>query len=100
PYVDFVSTETITGLKTILRAGPNDGSDIREVLGFGIGADSLYRMMIQNSQNEQSPAGEVNWFFTMRENYRSSGVTFDRIGFHKGGTVVLGGRLPSQAMTN
>lgn len=99
PYIDLTSTETITGLKTIQRAGPNDGSAQQEVLGFGIGSDGLYKMMIRNSINEQAPAGEVNWFFTMRENYQSSGVDFDHIGIYRGGTTVLGDRLPSQAMS-
>lgn len=99
PYVDFTSAETITGLKTIRRAGPNDGSAVQPVLGFEIGTDNLYKTWLMNSQNELSLAGEVNWFFRMSENYNSSPISFDRIGFHRGGLVVLGDRLPSQVLS-
>lgn len=95
PYVDFASAETITGLKTIRRAGPNDGSSTQDVLGFEIGDDEIYKLHLVNSQNELSGAGEVNWFFRMKENYDNVGIDFDHLGFHRGGITVLGARLPS-----
>lgn len=99
PYVDFTSAETITGLKTIRRAGPNDGSAVQPVLEFEIGSDNLYKTWLMNSVNELSAGGEVNWFFRMSENYNNDPVSFDRIGFHRGGLVVLGDRLPSQQLS-
>jgi hypothetical protein len=99
PYVDFTSAETITGLKTIRRAGANDGSSAAQVLGFEIGNDNLYKMWIMNSQNVRSLSGEVNWFFRMRELYGTGGTetayNHDRIGFHRGGITVIGDSLPS-----
>ena len=103
PYVDFTSAETITGLKTIRRAGLSDGSDVREVLGFEIGDDDLYKMWVMNSQNVRSMSGEVNWFFRMRELYGVGGnetpYNHDRIGFHRGGITVIGDSLPSEAIS-
>jgi len=99
PYVDFTSAETITGLKTIRRAGPNVGGAIANALRFEIADDDLYKMFISTNQNDRTLNGEVNWFFRMREAYTdgvsTKGVTFDRLGFHKGGITVIGGYLPS-----
>jgi hypothetical protein len=103
PYVDFTSAETITGLKTIRRAGANDGSAPNEVFGFEIGPDDLYKMWIMNSQNVNSLSGEVNWFFRMRELYGTGeneiAYNHDRIGFHRGGITVIGDSLPSSAIS-
>lgn len=100
-----VSTDTadlITGLKTIRRAGPNDGSAIANTLAWEIGTDDFYKFYISNTQNEVNMDGEVNWFFRMREIYTSGanekGVTHDRIGFFKGGITVIGGRHPSSSV--
>jgi len=92
--------QTRLGLLTIRRAGSNDGTLLREVLGFEIGDDDLYKMWIMNGQNQLSPAGEVNWWFRMREIYNLvGGVNFERLGFHRGGLTVLGSNLPSSTLS-
>jgi hypothetical protein len=102
PYVDFTSAETITGLKTIRRAGPNDGSSIQNTLTWEIGSDDLYKLFLANTQNETFTDGEVNWFFRHRGVYDDlvtpKGVTHDMIGFFKAGVTVLGGRHPSSTI--
>jgi hypothetical protein len=102
-YVTLTTAQTITGLKTIRRAGASDGSSPAQVLGFEIGNDDLYKMWVMNSQNVRSTSGEVNWFFRMRELYGTGAsetpYNHDRIGFHRGGITVIGDSLPSTAIS-
>lgn len=94
------NTNIITGLKTFTKAGPNDGSDVANVIKFNIdNTVSLYELYLKNSQNRNSPNGESNWFFTMVENYGGTVQSFDRLSFHIGGTTIIGGELPSEIIS-
>lgn len=101
--ISSVSTNTseiITGLKTIQIAGQNNGSAPAEVLNFGIGTDNLYRLTLNNTQNEVSASGEVTWFFTHRFNI-GTGTSKDNdlISFFRG-TLITGGRNPSSSVSS
>jgi hypothetical protein len=86
-YVTLDTTQTITGLKTILRGG--------DVLDFKIGTDTLYGLKIAYNQNELVPSGEATWSFVNTFNNGSgTGLTTTPISFFRG-VLVTGDRLLS-----
>jgi hypothetical protein len=89
-YVTLDTTQTITGLKTILRGG--------DVLNFKIGTDTLYGLKVAYNQNELAPAGEATWSFVNTFNNGSgTGLETTPISFFRG-VFVTGERLLSASV--
>ena len=89
-YVTLDTTQTITALKTILRAG--------DVLNFKIGTDTLYGLKVAYNQNELVPSGEATWSFVNTFNNGSgTGLETTPISFFRG-VLVTGQRLLSASV--
>jgi hypothetical protein len=88
-YVTLDTTQTITGLKTILRGG--------DVLNFKIGTDTLYGLKIAYNQNELVPSGEATWSFVNTFNRNGSGFSVTPLSFFRG-VLVTGDRLLSASV--
>jgi hypothetical protein len=88
-YVTTDTTQTITGLKTILRGG--------DVLNFKIGTDTLYGLKVAYNQNELVPSGEATWSFVNTFNRNGSGFETTPISFFRG-VLVTGERLLSASV--
>jgi hypothetical protein len=89
-YVTLGTTQTLTGLKTILRGG--------DVLNFKIGTDTLYGLKIAYNQNELVPSGEATWSFVNTFNNGSgTGIDTTPISFFRG-VLVTGQRLLSSSV--
>lgn len=93
------TNQVITGLKSTRRAGPNNGSSANIVHRYEIGSDEIYKLDILNTQNVQSPNGEVQWFYAYTSPVNPAGdvaKTRDMVGFARGAVTILGGRaLPN-----
>jgi hypothetical protein len=89
-FVTLDTTQTITGLKTILRSG--------DVLDFKIGVDTLYGLKIVYNQNELVDSGEATWSFVNTfNNGIGTGLTTTPISFFRG-VLVIGQRLLSASV--
>lgn len=90
--------QTILGLKSTRRAGPNDGSSAQIVKRYEIGTDNLYKLDLLNTQNVQDVNGEVQWFYNYTSNAGSNTPkSRDMIGFARGAVTILGGRAVPDA---
>jgi len=88
-YVTLDTTQTITGLKTILRGG--------DVLNFKIGTDTIYGLKVAYNQNELVPSGEATWSFVNTFNRNGSGFSVTPLSFFRG-VLVTGERLLSASV--
>lgn len=85
--------QTIVGLKSIRRSGPNDGSSAQIVKRYEIGSDNLYKLDLLNTKNVQEPNGEVQWLYNYTSNAGlNTPKSRDMIGFARGAVTILGGR--------
>jgi len=85
--------QTITGLKTIRRAGTNDGVTPSIVQRWEIGNDTLYKLDLVSRQNEQEASAQAQWAFRFTYNAAlGTARERDMIGFAKSAITVFGGR--------
>jgi hypothetical protein len=93
-YVTLDTTQTITGLKTIVRVGA-----AIDVLDFKIGADTIYGLKVAYNQNELEASGEATWSLVNTFNRNGAGFSVTPISFFRG-VLVTGERLLSASINS